>query len=304
MDEFVSLLKALKKNDKITQNVLLMISESFRYNEEAVSDALIKNHRSLLGKEAVLDFLFLLCSKDTRYLSLFEKYKDEFNRNHKIFKLLSGESQEEKPKRPRIDEESSSSSEDMIKASINERNTLIDEEGETDSKPKEVASKKTSRSVLEEARTKNLWDKKEQESDILNNEYLKTEMDPSILYYPNQCKLCGLRYKDTPEGDEQMGVHIDEHRRKARVLGEKDCISREFFPTLEAWTKNIEKIKLRLEVEKVEKIVHSGGPALCDVCRSRIEVEWDDQEDRWILKDAVSLEKGGRTSFCHRKCVS
>ncbi|AFM99258.1 hypothetical protein EHEL_101660 [Encephalitozoon hellem ATCC 50504] len=302
MDEFVSLLKILKKNDKIAQNVLLMISESFRYNEEVVGDALIKHHRNLLLREPVLDFLFLLCSKDARYLDLFRKYRGEFDVDHKISRLLSEENLEGKPKRPKIDTKGSTEPADA-RRSNDAKCAPVDPTVGGDPKNKDVSNKKIGKNVLEEARSKNSWDKKEHGFEILNNECLKAEADPSILYPPSQCKLCGLRYEDTPEGDEQMGIHIDEHRRKARVLGEKDCISREFFPTLEAWTKNIEKIKLRLEVEKVEKIAHSGGPAFCDVCRNRIEVEWDDQEDRWILRDAVSLEKGGRTSFCHRKCV-
>ncbi|AFN83967.1 hypothetical protein EROM_101520 [Encephalitozoon romaleae SJ-2008] len=302
MDEFISLLKILKKNDKIAQNVLLMISESFRYNEEVMSDALIKHHRSLLSKEPVLDFLFLLCNKDARYLNLFRRYKEEFDTDHKISRLLSGEDLEERPKKPKVDSKGNSKPAD-IKGCSDAKHFPVNPVSDSNPKDKEPSNKRIGQNVFEEAKSKNSWDRKENELGILNNEYLKIDVDPSVLYPPNQCKLCGLRYEDTPEGDEQMRIHIDEHRRKARVLGEKDCISREFFPTLEAWTKNIEKIKLRLEVEKVEKIAHSGGPALCDVCRNKIEVEWDDQEDRWILKDAISLEKGGRTTFCHRKCV-
>lgn len=302
MDEFISLLKILKKNDKIAQNVLLMISESFRYNEEVVGDALIKHHRSLLLKEPVLDFLFLLCNKDARYLNLFRRYKEEFGAGHKISRLLSEEDSEGRPKKPKIDSKENPDPID-VKGCVDAKCAPMNSVTDSNPKDKEASDKRIGRNVFEEAKSKNSWDRKEHELGILNNECLKAGADPSVLYPPNQCKLCGLRYEDTPEGDEQMGIHIDEHRRKARVLGEKDCISREFFPTLEAWTKNIEKIKLRLEVEKVEKIAHSGGPALCDVCRNKIEVEWDDQEDRWMLKDAISLEKGGRTSFCHRKCV-
>ncbi|CAD25883.1 hypothetical protein [Encephalitozoon cuniculi GB-M1] len=304
MDEFVSLLKTLKKNDKIAQNVLLMISESFRYNEEAVGDALFRHHRGLLDREAVLDFLALLCSKDARYLSLFRRYRGEFDADHRIVKLLDGEIPEDKPKRAKVDDRDYAEHEDVAKDAASARGMLADPTAGGNPKHKETHNKKISKNVLEDARSKNSWDRKEPEPEVLNDEYLRAEACPSILYPPNQCKLCGLRYEDTSVGDEQMGIHIDEHRRKARVLGEKDCVSREFFPTLEAWTKNIEKIKLKLEVEKVEKIAYSGGPALCDVCRSKIEVEWDDHEDSWMLKDAISLEKAGRTSFCHRKCVS
>lgn len=302
MDEFVSLLKTLKKNDKIAQNVLLMISESFRYNEEAVGDVLVKQHKGMLSKEPVLDFLFLLCTRDARYLNVFKRHKREFGTDHRISRLLSGEETEETSKRVRVDDRPGDG--EMCKGEGDKKDLVVEQQPGRAARHGEGAGRRASKDVLEEAMSRNEAEKRECDKGVLSNESIRVATSPSILYLPNQCKLCGLRYGNTKEGDEQMGIHIDEHRRRARVLGEKDYVSRELFPTLEAWTKNIEKIKLKLEVEKVEKIAHSGGPAFCDVCRNKIEVEWDDKEDSWMLKDAVSLEKAGSTSFCHRRCVS
>ncbi|TBU15626.1 hypothetical protein CWI42_051600 [Ordospora colligata] len=320
MDEFVSLLAVLKKNDKIVQNVLFMISEGFRYKEDVVGEELLRQYREHSNTDALLDFLHLLCSKDIRYLDFFMQHRREFSGDHEFLKLLYGEDNSGS-KRVKTDTDASdiigcgnyndeigiADVEKTKKESKSTQSVKIEKNKDVQSakneKSKDTQSAKKEKSVFEEAVVKNTGGRKNGDTRTLSNEYLQETVDPFILYLPNQCKLCGLRYENSKKGDEQMGMHIEEHRRKARVMGEKDCVSREFFPTLEAWTKNIEKIKLKLEVEKVEKIAHSGGAVFCGVCHSRIEVEWDDNEDTWMLKDAVPLEKAGQTNFCHRKCV-
>lgn len=307
MDEFVSLLRTLKKDDKITQNVLFMISESLRHDEGIIGETLIRQYRDSFNKEPVLDFLFILCSKDTKYLSFFKAHKEELGVvDHKLAELLESKdgdecSGEQEAKRVKLSDDYGGHAGGADVPRTEQRGSKGSGRGRDSRVPGSGAVKSR---VFEEALSKNYEKKDAVDACVLDNKYLRSPASPSVLYAPHQCKLCGLRFEDTAEGNEAMGVHIEEHRRKARVLGERDCISREFFQTLDAWTKNIEKVKLNLKVEKVEKIVHSGGPASCDVCHDRIEVEWDDEEDNWILKDGVSLEKGGETSFCHRRCVS
>lgn len=306
MEEFVSLLKTLKKNDKITQNVLFMICESSRHMEGDIGQALVKQYRKSINKEPLLDFLFILCGKDTKYLSFFKTHRKEFDRaEHKFVGLL--EDSERDTKKMKLNSSDVPSEEKVKDVGLGGNrgdrvktehigNATGDVHGQT--VPGVSAS-----GVFEEALAKNSVNKSDVDMNILDNRYLGLPAAPSVLYPQNQCKLCGLRFENTAQGDEAISVHIDEHRRKTRALSEKECVSREFFPTLEAWTKNIEKVKLSLKVEKAEKIVHSGGPATCEICHNKIEVEWDDQEDDWILKDAVSLEKAGEVKFCHRKCV-
>ncbi|KAH9411382.1 hypothetical protein HK407_05g10500 [Ordospora pajunii] len=300
MDEFISLLSVLKKNDKIVQNVLFMISEGFRYKEDVIGEALMRQYGGHSNMDAVLDFILLLCSKNPRYLDYFKQRRREFSGDHEFVKLLCREG-DSGCKRVKTDIEDGN----IIGCGgfIEETETGMMNKEEAKKESKSMQTTKAEKGIFEEAVVKNAGNRKECDAQTLNNEYLQENADPFILYLPNQCKLCGLRYESSKGGDEQMGMHVEEHRRKARVMGEKDCVSREFFPTLEAWTKNIEKIKLKLEVEKVEKIAHSGGAVFCGVCHNRIEVEWDDNEDTWMLKDAVPLEKAGRTNFCHRKCV-
>lgn len=269
MDEFVSLLKALKKNDKIAQNVLVMMAEGAG-EENELGEAVLRQCRGSFNKEPILDFLFILCTKEPRYLSFFRMHRGELGAgDHRLDGLLGGGARETRAPR--------------------------------DGKRIKVERRRGEGSVFEEALSRNSGARDEGGAGMLTNAGLRVAVNPAVLYLPNQCKLCGLRFGSDDEG---MGVHIDEHRRRTRALGEKDCISREFFPTLDAWTRSIEKVKLNLKVDRVEKIVHSGGSAMCDVCHSKIDVEWDDDEDNWVLRDAVLLEKAGETTFCHRRCVS
>jgi hypothetical protein len=299
MDELGSLLRTLKTNDKITQNALFMVVESARYREAEVGRHILNHYKDTLNKEPLLDFLSVLCSKDVGYLSYFKMHRAELGLgSHKLFGLLG----EGPGRRSRID-----AKENGAKKFKNEAK---EEEGMEGTKEKEgslepvPAPKEYKSEVYEQALKRNHSVGEEEQHTGLDNKYLRRAVSPSILYPPNQCKLCGLRYEIDEEGDKAMGLHIDEHRRRSRALDEKGCISREFFSTLEAWTKNIEKIKLMLKVDKKEKIVHSGGSSLCEICKSKIEVAWDDEEDSWVLRDAVALEKGGIMKYCHRECVT
>jgi hypothetical protein len=291
MEELSFLLRALKRNDKISQNALFMVAESARYREAEVGRHILNHYRETLNKEPLLDFLSVLCSKDSSYLNYFKAHRAELGSGtHGLFQLLGSEAPEKRRK--------SDTKENGAKRLKNERiDTRRTREGYV-RMPRGAAEPEV------EAGQPPGKEHEAREEDVLDSRYLRRAASPSVLYPPNQCKLCGIRYESNEEGDRAMGLHIDEHRRRSRALSEKDCISREFFPTLEAWEKNIEKVKLTLKVDKKEKIRHPGGPSSCEVCKDKIGVEWDDDEDSWVLKDVVALEKGGTTTYCHKKCVT
>lgn len=119
--------------------------------------------------------------------------------------------------------------------------------------------------------------------------------DPSYLYPVLQCKLCGLRF--TRNSTEQFGLHIEDHRRKTKALGDKMVLRREFFSS-----KSVSRMeKLDLEIEgNVELIVWKKESPHCVICGKIIKKAWSDDAENWILVDGTQVNN---REFAHRDCV-
>lgn len=119
--------------------------------------------------------------------------------------------------------------------------------------------------------------------------------DPSYLYPVLQCKLCGLRF--TKDCTEQFGLHIEDHRRKTKALGDKMVLRREFFSS-----KSVSKMeKLDLEIEgDAESIVWKKEPPHCVICGKIIKKAWSDDAEDWILDQGTRVND---KEFAHRGCV-
>lgn len=247
----MGLLKDLKKKDKVTRNVLMIIAESQRQYKEEICKAILGYYKDCINRESVRDFLNELCSKDEEYLEFFQRYSKLFEDGREgLYTLLEGS---KKAKRVKVEEVQTSTT-------------------STPESPKGFFF-----------------------SSQLDNSYLSHTFDPSSLYAPQQCKVCGLRYSD-----ELYTIHIDDHFRKSRALEEKESISREYFSTYESWIKSVERVVLNLRVDKVEKIVHRGSTVFCSICNGKIETVWDDEEDEFVLNDCVEIE--GK-KYVHKSCV-
>ncbi|KAI5173465.1 hypothetical protein PAEPH01_2001 [Pancytospora epiphaga] len=119
--------------------------------------------------------------------------------------------------------------------------------------------------------------------------------EPAYLFLPLQCKLCGLRYMSTDT--DEFGLHIDEHRRKARALEEKEVLRREFFTS-----KNDEVlVKLKLIIEGGAEIIPwTKECPNCVICGDVVKKVWRDDAEEWVLESGVKINEN---EFTHRKCV-
>ncbi|KAI5152306.1 hypothetical protein ENBRE01_2729 [Enteropsectra breve] len=135
---------------------------------------------------------------------------------------------------------------------------------------------------------------KEQEPSPVENKEATLEM--RYLFPKLQCKLCGLRY--TEEQVEEFGAHIEEHRRKTRLLGEKLDLKRAYFHHGEEIKV---PIKLHLNIEDgAEKVVWNKSRPTCKFCKKQIKRRWRDEDESWILEDGIILNDD---EVAHKDCV-
>lgn len=121
-----------------------------------------------------------------------------------------------------------------------------------------------------------------------------TPASPDYLFPILQCKLCGLRFKDSSEIFTQ---HIEDHRRFTNALGEKAILRREFFtPRILHKT---EKLDLSIEGE-IEDVIWEKESPICSVCGKTIKKKWEDKLENWVLEDGVKIND---KEVSHRKCV-
>lgn len=119
--------------------------------------------------------------------------------------------------------------------------------------------------------------------------------DPSYLYPVLQCKLCGLRF--TKDCTEQFGLHIEDHRRKTKALGDKVVLRREFFSSKSA--SKMEKLDLEIE-GGAESIIWKKEPPYCAICSKIIRKAWSDDAEDWVLDHGIRIND---KEFAHRGCV-
>ncbi|KAM0685998.1 mRNA 3' end processing factor, partial [Conglomerata obtusa] len=113
-----------------------------------------------------------------------------------------------------------------------------------------------------------------------------------LLLFNTQCKNCGLRFAS----QDKYTKHASEHQRKARILDTVNSIGREYFASIETFTNNAERIILELpEKEDTPRI--KAENAVCSVCKEKIQKEWCEDDDEWVMKDCVKV---GEKKYCHR----
>ncbi|KCZ79902.1 hypothetical protein H312_02704, partial [Anncaliia algerae PRA339] len=116
-----------------------------------------------------------------------------------------------------------------------------------------------------------------------------------ILYKPIQCKICALRF-DTNES-ELLSLHLQDHQRKLRSTEHHTSFSREYASKESEWL--VTKINLPSFSNTYTK-VKSDKMQDCKMCKEKIQLKFDDEEEEWILNDGIKTEEG---FFYHRKCV-
>jgi len=120
--------------------------------------------------------------------------------------------------------------------------------------------------------------------------------DPYYLYPVLQCKLCGLRF--FKGSTDEFGLHIEDHRRKTKALGERIVLRREFF-NLKPKIK-IEKLDLTVEGD-TEFLVWTKEPPTCVVCKKIVKKIWADDLENWILDSGAEINE---KEVAHKKCIA
>lgn len=131
---------------------------------------------------------------------------------------------------------------------------------------------------------------------FLNNNVLVdlNYKDLSYLYMPLQCKLCGLRYRE--DMTEEFGVHIEDHRRKTKALGDKAILRREYFNMADD---RGEKIDLKV-IGGSEPLIWEKDAPVCIICEKIIKKSWNDDVENWTLDDGAKINA---KDVAHKMCV-
>lgn len=122
----------------------------------------------------------------------------------------------------------------------------------------------------------------------------------SFMNFSLQCNICGFRFDAEEDGKSKFTLHIDNHTRKERALENAKSISREYFCSMDEFVSSINKLELEVKTKEIQ--YYKAENSLCDVCRDKIDVEWNDEMDDWVMVDCVCINERDR-KFCHRKCV-
>ncbi|KAI8054310.1 hypothetical protein BDF22DRAFT_678375 [Syncephalis plumigaleata] len=121
-----------------------------------------------------------------------------------------------------------------------------------------------------------------------------------------RCGQCGLRFSDDERGRSRMSAHLDRHFKQNRRL--KELISRSWFVRDEDWihsrlvtnedenvfTKGVvrneqpdQEATLRAQTVVSPSDVKKKLP--CPICQEKFEEFWCDDEDQWMLRNAVMV---------------
>ncbi|KAI9202813.1 uncharacterized protein BJ171DRAFT_583628 [Polychytrium aggregatum] len=135
-----------------------------------------------------------------------------------------------------------------------------------------------------------------------------------------QCKQCGLRYPRNPASKEKMDLHLDWHFRQNRRAKEKGkkSVSRDWYLGEQDWLDerdvpiktNVQSFFFPTEKQedvKPEEIVNIpalGDDEFCTVCKEKLEKVWDDEQELWMLKDAMRKDDKVYHPSCFHEAAS
>lgn len=135
-----------------------------------------------------------------------------------------------------------------------------------------------------------------------------------------QCKQCGFRFFDTAEGQAKMTAHLDWHFRQNKTSKEaKKIVSRDWFFDEDNWVSHAHNVDTTSAhapsffeggedgpVKDDEPIPDSYIPAEeeithCFICHEGFEKFWDDEEDCWMLRNAIKFNGNVYHDSCFRE---
>jgi len=163
----------------------------------------------------------------------------------------------------------------------------------------------------------------------LNADILKRKApmtDFLFKHHPNQCKQCGVRFAEGPEGTKKMCGHIDMHieLKREAAQGSKRGYSRGWFLSAEDW-----KRSSRLDVKGkgrahdlprptslvgAEASIHEADlnlqyvtvppgdeikSVLCPICKDAMDCEFVEDDEEWVWKNAVKKSEKLYHATCY-----
>lgn len=127
-----------------------------------------------------------------------------------------------------------------------------------------------------------------------------------------QCRQCGIRMKKTAANTTKMNAHMDWHFRQNRRAKERGRhpIARDWFISKPDWMSEKEAtvqeqiVPFQQETEEQAHILSQDqvehpdlvlngdeGDAPCAICNEMFVKIWNDEQEEWMLKNAIRLEE-------------
>ncbi|KAL9712870.1 mRNA 3' end processing factor [Leucoagaricus gongylophorus] len=155
-------------------------------------------------------------------------------------------------------------------------------------------------------------------------------------YLPLQCQQCGMRYPDTILGRKHLEDHLDLHFRQNHKLSQNPGRGhdRSWFTSVEDWVHESSRdatnkprtsrstslrVKALTTVEGVEQGVNvelryvtvpPGDEAkllshpICPICKETLQVEFLEEEEEWIWRNAIKKDDKVYHATCHREATT
>lgn len=135
------------------------------------------------------------------------------------------------------------------------------------------------------------------------------------LFPELQCRMCGLRFHGNygEQIDQSYIDHVEQHQKKIQNMDEN--VYRPFFVDVEGWLnekpqkihfnfdeperKNVGVTSETFKNPAVSKILVKKKLVHCALCKNKMNVIWDDDDDSWAIKDGVKLGD----EFVHKDCA-
>lgn len=138
-----------------------------------------------------------------------------------------------------------------------------------------------------------------------------------ILFSSLQCRICGLRFhSENMDTIEQLYVeHMEQHQKKSKTADENRF--RPFFVDENGWLNeksrkiifDFDVTSIKKEMDKnnnlsdasvtTQKILVKKKLVHCALCKNKMNVVWDDEDDSWSIKDGVKLGD----EYVHKECA-
>lgn len=296
---FISMLTSHNKRNKLFTNVLLLITDSHPSERANIVNELI----GVLGQcrddaertRMVLEFIGRLVVHDAEYKRLFVEAECDFRSmgrdGVRVYELVN-DVQLAMP--PELFLYGLRSKEEYLNDGVLALKDLY--------RMLERRIRKSRENVCDTANADSRPGKgvKRVRKDVMNNVNSVVENAAgkfAVIFHSLQCRMCALRFSDKRVAAYQM--HLEDHNRRRRSEESKDILSRTFFPNEDHWLSK--KIELPVTKQDTKKIIVSKKLIKCSMCGERMRVDWDDDDDGWVVMDGIKL--GEDDEYVHRDCA-